>query len=186
MVKSKLERALEVAATAHVTQKRKGTGTPYIVHPVSVMLIAGQVTTDQDTLCACLLHDVLEDGDLAKYAEGDMQRDFGPAVLAIVKAVTKDDSIKDWRQRNQAYIDNLEAHGNIAAFTICCADKIHNLKTTLADYAMLGEDLWSRFNAGKADQQWWYRSVLALQEAKLPGSPLVAELRDLVKQLEEL
>ncbi len=186
MYKTKLELALEVAVATHLSQKRKGTAIPCIVHPVSVMLIAGEVTQDEDTLCACLLHDVLEDGDTDLYGELEMTGDFGPEVTAIVSAVSKDETISDWRKRNEAYLKNLKSADNLAAFIVCAADKIHNLRSTLADHQEIGDSLWGRFNAGKDEQKWWYRASLALMEEKIPDNKLVIELADLVGQLEAL
>lgn len=186
MNKSKLEKALEVAATVHLLQKRKKTEIPYIVHPFSVMLNAARVTQNEDTLCACLLHDVLEDGELDKYGEQDMLNEFGPKVTETVKAVTKDESIKGWRAGNEDYLARLDSSHNQSALIVCAADKIHNLKSILADYEQIGDDLWNRFNAGKEQQKWWYRAVLSLLESKLPDNILVTELAQLVSKLEAL
>ncbi len=186
MYQTKLDRALVVSATVHVRQVRKGANIPYIVHPVSVMLIASQVTDDEDTLCACLLHDVLEDGDPNFYGEAQMRRDFGPKVTATVKAVSKNEAIPGWRARNDDYLQTLRDSDNPAAYIVCAADKIHNLKSVLYDFDQLGDDLWSRFNAGKDQQKWWYRAALTLLEDKLPDNQLVTELAGLVARLEEI
>ena len=186
MYKSKLDRALEIAATGHRLQLRKGTGIPYITHPISVMLIAAKVTDDEDTLCACLLHDVLEDGDPKAYGESEMLRDFGPGVTSAVKVVSKNANIRNWRDRNEAYLHRVRDSHDQAAFIVCAADKVHNLKSVLADHAEIGEALWSRFNSGKDAQKWWYRSVLELLKEKLPDNALVAQLESLVRGLEKL
>jgi (p)ppGpp synthase/HD superfamily hydrolase len=186
MYKTKLELALEVAVATHLAQNRKGTAIPYIVHPVTVMLIASEVTQDENTLCACLLHDVLESGDADLYGELEMTGDFGPEVTAIVSAVSKDETITDWRKRNEAYLKNLKAAENPAAFIVCAADKIHNLRSILADYKEIGDSLWGRFHAGKDEQKWWYRTSLNLMKSKIPDNKLVVELADLVGQLEAL
>jgi len=55
-----VRRAHEFGAKAHTGQQRK-TGEPYIAHPLAVAGILADVHVDAATLCAALLHDVIED-----------------------------------------------------------------------------------------------------------------------------
>ena len=57
-----IKRAYEFARDKHEGQYRK-TGEPYITHPLSVAMILTEIYADAETLCAGLLHDVLEDCD---------------------------------------------------------------------------------------------------------------------------
>jgi (p)ppGpp synthase/HD superfamily hydrolase len=186
MISPLIEQALEVAAVVHRDQSRKGSDLPYIIHPVGVMWLAAEVTRDEATLCAALLHDVLEDGDPQVYDADDMQNHFGSDVLAIVQAVSKDAGIPDWRSRNEDYLRRVEVSGLKAAWIVCAADKVNNLTATLADYETLGDEVWSRFNAGKASQQWWYGACLELLERRLPGNALVTQLAQGVRRLQSL
>jgi hypothetical protein len=43
---------------------------------------------------------------------------------------------------------------------IAVADKLHNARQVLADYRKERDALWSRFNAGKEDQLWFYRTLV--------------------------
>lgn len=181
LVSDRLNLAIQRAAVAHQGQLRKGTDIPYITHPFAVMSIASQVTDDEDTLIACLLHDTLEDVP-DKYSRADMLRDFGDTVVSIVEGVTKDDSILDWRVRSEAYLAHLRTAPD-ASVTVSGADKIHNLQSILTDYQTHGETLWNRFNAGKHEQLWWYESVAAVLGERLPESPLYRQLRTLVNEL---
>ena len=79
-----VERAFGAAATFHEGQLR-GDGSPYIVHPARVALLAATLTAPLDrvdAICGGLLHDVLED---TAASEDDVLRLGGEAVLAIVK-----------------------------------------------------------------------------------------------------
>ena len=49
------------AAKAHDGMLRKGTNTPYIVHPREAAAIAASITDDEHVIAAALLHDVMED-----------------------------------------------------------------------------------------------------------------------------
>jgi GTP pyrophosphokinase len=65
------------------------------------------------------------------------------------------------------------------------ADKLDNARSILVDHRQIGDGLWSRFNAGKEDQLWFYRSLVsAFREAGAVGF-LIEELEDVVTQLEK-
>lgn len=183
---ARLDKAIRIAAWAHeqAGQHRKGSDLPYITHPFGVMTIASTVTDDEDTLIACLLHDVLEDVDSSIYSEDQMRQDFGDKVLAYVKDVTKDDSISDWDERSKAYLDHLEYAAADAAVIVSAADKIHNLLSVLVDYDEVGEELWQRFSKQNSDAQvWWYESILAVITKRNAPAQLCNLLAD---QLDEL
>lgn len=183
----RLDKAIKVSAWAHEQQKqhRKGTDIPYIIHPFSVMMIAGNVTDDEDTLIGCLLHDILEDVDTAIYSEEDMREDFGKKVLEIVQGVSKDDSIEDWKQRSDSYLENL-TKARPESLIVCAADKIHNLKSMLIDYENIQDELWDKFSSDKKSQLWWYESSLEIIRDRAPENELVVELQDLVDQLRRI
>lgn len=168
----RLDSAIIEAAWAHeqANQHRTGTDIPYIIHPFGVMLIASNATNDEDTLIACLMHDVLEDVDASIYSEDQMRQDYGAKVVRIVKDVTKDETEPDWHARSKAYLSHLQNKACDEAITVCSADKIHNLQSILTDYQTIGDDLWQRFSTKNgSDQLWWYESVLEIIQKR--GAP---------------
>ena len=181
----RLSTAINKATWAHRNQTRKGSGLPYILHPYSVMCIAGQATSDEDTLIACLMHDVIEDVP-EEYSADQMRADFGDRVLDIVLGVTKNDSLPNWQDRADAYLHHLEHEASDESVIVSCADKIHNLMSILADYNAIGDELWTRFNAGKEKQIWWYQSILQAVSKRLPELPLNQRLNTLVAELESM
>src|SRR5438045_284666 len=80
-----IERAHEVAATAHEGQLR-ASGEPYITHPLQVAYYLAELQMDAETLAAGLLHDVPEDTDMALV---DIEKRFGREVTRLVDGVTK-------------------------------------------------------------------------------------------------
>ena len=58
---SLLSEAIAFAAEAHKGQVRKGTKTPYIIHPMEAAAIAATMTDNHSVIAAAILHDVLED-----------------------------------------------------------------------------------------------------------------------------
>jgi len=162
---NRLDGAIRRAAWAHEKQNQHRTGTdiPYIIHPFGVMTIAGNYTDNEDVLVACLLHDVLEDVDANIYNEFDMELEFGQKVVLIVKDVTNNRNISDWHERSRDYLAHLENIASDEAVVVSAADKMHNLKSTLIDYGIYGDNLWQRFaTKNAADQVWWYQSVFKI------------------------
>lgn len=77
-----LERAIAIAATAHEGQVDKG-GSPYILHPLKVML---RVNTLEERIVA-VLHDVVEDCGVS--LDELRKEGFSEAVLMAIESVTK-------------------------------------------------------------------------------------------------
>jgi hypothetical protein len=63
---------------------------------------------------------------------------------------------------------------------VTIADKLVNVWAILADYHRLGYKLWVRFNAGKEDQLWYYRTYVQAFDATGYSGPILDELRRLV------
>ena len=67
-----LDKAIVFATKAHSGSFRKGTTTPYIVHPMEASAIVATMTDDKIILAAAVLHDVVEDTD---YTIDDIVKD---------------------------------------------------------------------------------------------------------------
>lgn len=173
-----------MAAHAHAAQTRKASDTPYIIHPYAVMLLVNEETDDEDTLVAALFHDIIEDAPHV-YSERQMRQDYGSRVVRIVRGVTHNDTISDWHERCRDYIAALR-EAPLESVVVSAADKTHNLMSTLDDYHIIGDEVWKRFRTGKADQLWWYASVLDVVRQRLPESPLTTELSRRVDELREV
>src|SRR5262245_7980656 len=106
----RVEAALALAATAHRTQVRKGTDIPYIVHPVAVALILIGHGFDEDLVVAAMLHDTVEDTDVAIES---IRARFGDAVGDLVAAVTEkkhEDGVKrPWKVRKAEALEHAAA-----------------------------------------------------------------------------
>lgn len=83
---SKLVRkAYDFAVKYHGDQRRKS-GELYIVHPLNVAYILSTLELDDETICAALLHDVVED---TPATHEDLVNEFGEAIAIMVAGVTK-------------------------------------------------------------------------------------------------
>ena len=89
-----------------------------------------------------------------------------------------------WRWRKEQYIEHLR-DADRSVLRVSLADKLHNARAILRDYRALGEQLWSRFNAGPDDELWYYRSILKVCRKRI-SSPLLDDLDRTVSELEDL
>jgi GTP pyrophosphokinase len=80
-----VSRAYDYSVRAHEGQKRKS-GDPYFIHPAAVAGIIAELRLDTASICAGLLHDVVED-TLATL--DDVEREYGAEVAFLVDGVTK-------------------------------------------------------------------------------------------------
>lgn len=185
MASPRYSKALALAARAHEGQVRKGTSIPYITHPVAVAALVAQYGGDEDQQIAALLHDVLEDGGAHFAAE--IERDFGPRVLAIVQGCT--DGTPDaagekapWRERKEAYLAHLGEAGEDVWMVSGC-DKLSNARAILDDLHGVGLAVFDRFTAKREGTLWYYRSLA--QVFTDAEAPMCEELAATVAQIEE-
>src|SRR6266511_3542465 len=80
-----VSRAYDYSLRAHERQKRKS-GDPYFIHPASVAGIIAELRLDTASICAGLLHDVVEDTPASLE---EIRGSFGQEVATIVDGVTK-------------------------------------------------------------------------------------------------
>ena len=186
----RLDSGLKIAAYAHgkANQYRKGgREIPYIMHPFTVMSLLTNITDDEDILIAALLHDVLEDVDSSIISAEEIKDKFGDRVLSIIKTVSKNPNIKDWRQSSEAYIEQIQKSGSVEAITVALADKSHNLFSTLLDYDEIGDEVWQRFTTkSKSDQIWFYKTLEHVFESNIPPSSLLETYQSYIKRLESI
>ena len=180
--------AFGYACQLHANQARKGTTIPYVSHLMAVAALVIEHGGGEDEAIAALLHDAIEDQNHDGSVPGEIGTRFGPRVLALVKECSDSESPTKgpWRARKQTYLDHL-SRASADVRLISTADKLHNARAILADYRQLGDELWARFNAGRDDQLWYYRSlVTALREADAEGRSrsLVDDLDEVVTALE--
>ena len=185
MLSEKILMAFGVANKAHSEQLRKGTDIPYIIHPVGVFDVALRYTRDEDALAACLLHDVLEDVP-DKYSEEDMLRDFGERVVAIVKGVSEDKGIRDWRARKEKYLEVLRG-GSAESAIVSMADKINNLGDIIRDYNEIRDRVWEKFAVSRDEEIWFYDAVYQIMRERddVPEG-MVRELGRMIGRLKSL
>ena len=126
---SKIISAYEFAAKAHEGQKRSS-GQAYIIHPLAVAYTLLELGMDTDTICAALLHDVVEDTPATL---DDLKKRFGQDVAMLVDGVTKLSKIpvftKEEQQAENIRKILLAMSQDIRVMIIKLCDRLHNMRT---------------------------------------------------------
>ncbi len=128
--KKMIRLAFDTAVEAHSDQRRKS-GEAYIFHPISVAkIVAHQIGLDATSICAALLHDVVED---TRFTLDDIERLMGNTVAKIVHGLTKISSLK--KDKNiSLQAENfrkmlLTLNDDVRVIIIKIADRLHNMQT---------------------------------------------------------
>lgn len=120
--RNKIIKAFEYASIKHSSQKRKS-GEPYIIHPVNVANILIGINADSDTVCAGLLHDVIEDTDTSKV---EIACYFNQSIADLVDGVTK---IGDQEKVATQWKVISALDRDVRIVIIKLADRLHNMMT---------------------------------------------------------
>jgi GTP pyrophosphokinase len=143
-----ITKAFNFARQAHKGVRRLS-GEPYIMHPIAVAQIAcEEVGLGSTSICASLLHDVVEDTD---YTTEDISNIFGPKIAQIVDGLTKI-SGGIFGEQASAQAENfkkllLTMSDDIRVILIKICDRLHNMRTLESQpankqYKIAGETLY--------------------------------------------
>jgi len=181
----RFEQAFRFAAERHASQTRKKTDVPYISHLMSVAALVLEAGGDEDQTIAALLHDVVEDCGGEPVLE-EIRQHFGGRVAKIVAGCTDAYTIPKppWKQRKLDYLEVLRRADDDVRL-VSAADKLHNVRTILADYRTEGDAVWERFSGRRDGTLWYYRAVLDVLRGGNPNR-LLEELQRVVTELETL
>lgn len=124
-----VKKAYSFAKKLHFGVKRL-TGEDYIFHPVNVAYILTENKADVATICAALLHDILEDTDVT-YEE--LETEFGTEIVKLVDGVTKINKLNfvgeaeaDLANHRKILVGLCE---DVRVIIIKLADRLHNMRT---------------------------------------------------------
>jgi (p)ppGpp synthase/HD superfamily hydrolase len=177
------QRAFRYAAEKHAGQTRKQTAVPYLSHLMAVASLVLEAGGDEDMAIAALLHDVVEDcGGMPRLRE--VRRQFGRRVAKIVEGCTDSFSEpkREWIERKKDYLREVK-HADAETRLVSASDKLHNVRTILADYRRDGEAIWKRFTGKKEGTLWYYRA-LSDEYQRRGANRITRELEIAVAELE--
>ncbi|GJY66266.1 putative GTP diphosphokinase RSH1, chloroplastic isoform X2, partial [Tanacetum coccineum] len=129
--------ALNLAFEAHDGQKRRS-GEPFIIHPVEVARILGELELDWESIVAGLLHDTVEDTNLVTFEK--IEEQFGATVRHIVEGETKVSKLGKLKYKNESHsVQDVKAHDlrqmflamteEVRVIIVKLADRLHNMRT---------------------------------------------------------
>lgn len=144
----KITKAFNFAKHAH-NGVRRLSGEPYIMHPLAVaQIVCSEIGLGSTSICAALLHDVVEDTD---YTVEDIENMFDPKIAQIVDGLTKI-SGGIFGDHASAQAENfkkllLTMSDDIRVILIKIADRLHNMRTLGSQpvnkqYKIAGETLY--------------------------------------------
>jgi (p)ppGpp synthase/HD superfamily hydrolase len=181
----RLQEAFRYAAEKHAGQTRKQTAVPYLSHLMAVTSLVLEAGGDEDMAIAALLHDVVEDcGGMPRLRE--IRKLFGARVAKIVERCTDSfgDQKLEWMLRKKAYLREVK-RADRQSRLVSASDKLHNVRTILADYRQVGEAIWTRFS-GKREGTLWYYRVLSDEFQRRGANRISRELALAVAELERI
>jgi GTP pyrophosphokinase len=175
--------ALWMATDLHADQRRKGSGIPYVAHLLGVASLVLEYGGNEDETIAALLHDAVEDQG-GKPTRQMIAEKFGETVAQIVDGCTDADTMPKppWRERKEAYIAHIASAPPSVRLVSAC-DKLYNVRTILADYRRVGDEIWERFKGGKKDGSLWYYQALVTEFKNTGNHPVYDELERTVNEL---
>ncbi|CAN6468706.1 unnamed protein product [Victoria cruziana] len=132
-----VKNALKLAFEAHDGQKRRS-GEPFIIHPVEVARILGELELDWESVAAGLLHDTVEDTNIVTFER--IEEEFGATVRHIVEGETKVSKLGKLQYNNaktsaqdvkaddlrQMFLAMTE---EVRVIVVKLADRLHNMRT---------------------------------------------------------
>ena len=159
--------AISFAVKAHDGMRRKNSNNPYILHPMEAAVIAGTMTTDQEVIAAAILHDVVEDADIAIE---EIEEKFGKRVRELVESETEDKRaelppIDTWRIRKEETLSVLKNTNDMGILMVWLGDKLANIRSIYREWRKEGNSVWLNFNQKNVnEQEWYYKSILKYTE----------------------
>jgi guanosine-3',5'-bis(diphosphate) 3'-pyrophosphohydrolase len=123
-------KAYNFSEMAHSNAQTRFSGERYFTHPYNVALILADLHMDVQTICAGLLHDVVEDTGITV---DDIKKEFGVEIANMVDGVTKLSKVK-YRNKEERQAESLRKmivamSKDIRVVIIKLADRLHNIRT---------------------------------------------------------
>jgi (p)ppGpp synthase/HD superfamily hydrolase len=174
--------AIEFAVLAHRGHFRKGTGIPYVLHPINVARMLLELDCSVEVVTAGILHDTVEDTHVAME---DIRARFGEEAANLVSQVSEPDKSDIWENRKRHTLRSLESASE-GALLIALADKLDNLQSIRRATEWEGDAVWSRFNRPVNAQAWYYRNLVDVFRRRVTEEPGLSLHKKLEAEVEQV
>lgn len=180
-----LEEAIVFATKAHKGQKRKLSGSPYILHPLEVASIIATMTDDLSVMAAGVLHDTVEDCGISP---DEIRNSFGDAVAALVASETENKRVElppesTWCERKEESLKVLKNADDINVKIVWLADKLSNIRSFYREYQKIGKAVWQNLHQKDHDKQGWYYKKVLECITELSDTAAYNEYKELVARI---
>ena len=155
--------AQDFATHWHADQRPASDGAQFIEHPLEVARLLRDVGCSDTVVAAGLLHDVVEDTPVSV---DELRERFGADVAELVKAVTDDARVENYRRRKRLLREQVRRAGGEAAL-LFAADKISKVRELREQNAD------GRLHRMRLEH---YRESLGMLQGVAPQHPLVQRL----------
>jgi len=182
-----IENAIRLVDYWHRGQLRKGGIFDFWIHPIAVGMILAKAGVSDEVIAAGICHDLLEDTDCP---ESEIAQACSDEVLKMVKLVTVDKNISDWKAQSNASIELIKNSSDQVKL-VFAADKIHNLQSLIELLPDYGLSFFEHLGKTPEDKLWLedQRCLMLRQSLKHPlvdeYDRLVDEFVDLLEDLVE-
>lgn len=184
--------AWKFAKLAHKGQIRRFIGQPYFdAHVKKVNAIVKQHTTDEDILCASILHDVAEDCyDDVELGLQEITNIFGPRVGKLVSELTssREEIEKNYQGDKASYLSDKMTHMTDDALLIKLADRLQNISDAFTASERFRQkyfdETWKIINDIEKDRQFNRTHLLLIGEIKAKLNNISSIFR--IKRFDEI
>lgn len=182
-----MDEATQFAVQVFHGKKRKASGLPAVFHSIEAAEIVSELTTDEQTRAAAVLHDTVED---AGVTIEQIREKFGARVAELVAAETENkrehaDPGATWMVRKQEAIEFLRHTDDIAVKQIFLGDKLSNIRSFYQLKKSEGADMWRYFNQKDPEMHHWYYRTIADLLADLKETGPYKEYSELISRVFE-
>jgi (p)ppGpp synthase/HD superfamily hydrolase len=180
----KFDKALALAIDAHGKQTRKGSDTPFLVHPLSVALLLAKLGVHDDIIIAGILHDILEDTDVTiDY----LASECSTLTVFLVDEVTTENPEEPWASRKIETAEKIRYMTTAGAIIKAC-DLLHNMRSLHMYNLRDGEKVWDSFTANKELEHWafsqyYWALTKRLKEEEADFYNIVVECGELIESI---
>ena len=182
---SNFKKACNFIIEAHDGQIRKMVNTPYVFHLFEVSQIVSTMSNDEDTWCAALLHDCVEDRGISI---DDIKKEFNERIAYLVSMETEDkkgqvNKAATWKLRKIESLEELKNCNDIEVKKIWLADKLSNIRSLYHCYLEDGDNIWNAFNEKDPKNHGWYYSEIGRLLKELKDYTAYKEYIEIIKKL---
>ncbi len=180
---NKLSRAIIFATEAFDGMMRKGENSPAILHSLEAAAIVQTVCSEEDVLCAAVLHDTVEDAGVQIEKIEEM---FGKRVAALVMSETENKRIfmspeDTWMIRKNETLQMLVSSGDPGVKALWLGDKLSNMRSFYRLKCKEGDAMWDAFHQKNPQKHEKYYRAIADALTEFSQAYAYCEFKVLIK-----